>query len=118
MVPPTDAEVIDTAYLNTLESERAKTSWITTVVIDGKEVSFKLDTGAEVTMISDKTLKALGAKELQSSTKRLCGPDQRPIEVMGEFQPLSPTRSGHVFTLCLWLRNSSKTSLAYLQFRH
>jgi len=85
MVPPTDAEVIDTAYLNTLESERAKTSWITTVVIDGKEMSFKLDTGAEVTVISDKTLKALGAKELQSSTKRLCGPDQRPIEVMGEF---------------------------------
>ena len=39
MVSPTDAEVIGiVVYLNTLESERAKTSWITTV-IDGKEIS-------------------------------------------------------------------------------
>jgi len=35
--------------------------------------------------VSDKTLKALGAKELQSSTIILCGPDQRPIEVMVKF---------------------------------
>ena len=36
-------------------------------------------------VISDKALKSLRVKELQSSTKRLFGPDQRPIDVMGEF---------------------------------
>ena len=50
-----------------------------------QEVSFKMDTGAEVTVISDKSLDSLSVIELQSSTKRLCGPDRRPLAVMGEF---------------------------------
>ena len=45
---------------------------------------FKLDTGAEVTVISQEALQLVGVNELQSSTKRLCGPDNRPLEVLGE----------------------------------
>ena len=84
-LPPPNAEYCDTAYLNTVGSEDRKTSWNTTIMIDGQEMSFKIDTGAEVTVISDKALESLSVKELQSSTKRLCGPDRRPLAVMGEF---------------------------------
>ena len=44
-----------------------------------------MDTGTEVTVISDKSLDSLSVIELQSSTKRLCGPDRRLLAVMGEF---------------------------------
>ena len=52
--------------------------------IDGNLVPFKLDTGAEVTVISEETLNSIGREELQSSNKRLCGPDNRSLEVVGE----------------------------------
>ena len=46
---------------------------------------FKLDTGAEVTVVGEKVLHSLDSKkQLQTPTKRLCGPDQTPLEVLGE----------------------------------
>ena len=44
-------------------------TWNTTMLIDEQEGSFKIDTGAEVTVISDKSLDSLSVIELQSSTK-------------------------------------------------
>ena len=38
-----------------------------------------------MTVVSDKARKLLGVQELQSSSKRLCGPDRRPLDVVGEF---------------------------------
>lgn len=56
-----------TAYLNTVEDSNM--TWNTTMLIDEQEGSFKIDTGAEVTVISDKSLDSLSVIELQSSTK-------------------------------------------------
>ena len=38
-------------------------------------VTFKVDTGAEVTAISEDTLKTLGTLEVKEPTKKLCGPN-------------------------------------------
>ena len=74
----------DTSYLMPVTEGNSNTSWNTTVIVNGRQLPFKLDTGAEVTVTSDQALQLLNAKELQSSNKRLCGPDNRPLDVVGE----------------------------------
>ena len=78
--------VYDTSYLTAVAAGQSTISWTATVTLNGHEMAFKLDTGAEVTVISGNTLKTLGVedREVQSSYKRLCGPDNRPLEVVGE----------------------------------
>ena len=45
---------IDSAFLNTVSGDNS-VAWTDQVQLDGKDISFKLDTGAEVTVISTKT---------------------------------------------------------------
>ena len=45
---------------------------------------FKLDTRAEVTVVSESVLKSVDPDKLKQSSKRLCGPDQKPLSVLGE----------------------------------
>ena len=47
-----------------------------TININSQPVIFKLDTGAEVTAVTQKTLTKLGNVELKPATKSLCGPDK------------------------------------------
>ena len=54
-------------------------------MINGKVIPFKLDTGAEVTAISEKALQSIGKPTLEKSTKQLCGPDKKPLDVLGSF---------------------------------
>ena len=70
-------------FLDTSNSGQHKGCNIT-IHVEGKDVCFKLDTGAEVTVIGEKLMNSLDAKKLQSATKRLCGPDQTPLDVLGE----------------------------------
>ena len=49
--------------------------------INGQDAPFKLDTGAEVTVISEKVLASLSSPKLHRPTKRLCGPDWKPLDV-------------------------------------
>ena len=46
-------------------------------------MTFKLDTGAEVTAITESTSTKLGNAKLNPVTKSLCGPDRKPLEVTG-----------------------------------
>ena len=83
-VTATDTPVYDTSYLTTVTSPQLSSSWSVDISLNGCNMCFKLDTGAEVTVMSDKALESLENAELQSSSKRLCGPDNRPLEVLGE----------------------------------
>ena len=76
-------EYYDTLFLNTIDTGQ-KTMWNVTIQVEGNDVCFKLDTGAEVTVVGEKVLHSLNSKKLQTSIKRLCGPDQTPLEVLGE----------------------------------
>ena len=50
-----------------------------------KKVTFKIDTGAEVTAISKATWQSLGKPELQSPSKLLYGPAKKPLKNTGYF---------------------------------
>ena len=51
--------------------------------MNGKNVCFKIDTGAEVSAISTDVFEAIGRPNFQKSTKTLCGPDRSPLKVQG-----------------------------------
>ena len=77
-------EYYDTLFLDTIDSGQ-KNTWNVTIQVEGNDVCFKLDTGAEVTVVGENVLHSLDSKkQLQTPTKRLCGPDQTPLEVLGE----------------------------------
>ena len=48
-------------------------------------IKFKLDTGADVTVISTALSKSVGKNSLQSSKKTLLGPNQNKLPVVGQF---------------------------------
>ena len=73
----------DTLFLDTIDTGQ-KNMWTATIQVEGKDVCFKLDTGAEVTVVGGKVLHSLDSKKLQTPTKRLYGPDQTCLEVLGE----------------------------------
>ena len=73
----------DITFLNTIDSAEDNT-WNKTILVEGKQVCFKLDTGAEATVLSEEVMELLGVKQLKKPTKELCGPDQKPLEVLGE----------------------------------
>ena len=50
-----------------------------------KDVSFKLDTGAKVTVLSETAYRSLGKVKLQKPTTVLYGPAQQSLRVMGKF---------------------------------
>ena len=75
---------LDTAFLNTLE-DKTDTSWIVTIKLNGQNTVFKLDTGAEVSAITQETYRNLRIS-LSKSQKMLYGPSQTPLQVMGQFQ--------------------------------
>ena len=63
----------DSAFLDMLSDDN-QSVWTSKVSVNGKEIPFKLDTGAEVTAISKETWKVLGKPALQQSDKHLFGP--------------------------------------------
>ena len=73
----------DVAYLNTIDSDQGN-AWTCHINVNGHDVSFKIDTGAEVTVISDNITKSIGLHQLHPPSKKLHGPDNRPLEVIGE----------------------------------
>ena len=75
---------LDTAFVGTVSSKQ-QSPWTTTLLVEGKEVSFKLDTGAEVTAISEQTFQRLGGVRLLTATKVLYGPARHTLDVLGQF---------------------------------
>ena len=71
----------DVAFLDAGE----RNAWYAAITIDDKEVTFKLDTGAEVTAVSQETWQTLNRPTLQPSNRQLLGPARQSLEVMGCF---------------------------------
>ena len=74
---------LDSFFLNTVDGAQDSKSWTTQVSMNQVNLHFKLDTGAEVTAISEKAFKALGSPQVQQPTKKLCGPTNTPLKVKG-----------------------------------
>ena len=77
-----EAEDLDVSYLSTIGTDN-DSSWNATIQINGQSVVFKLESGAEVTAITESTLTKLGNVQLSPAAKSLCGPDRKPLKIMG-----------------------------------
>ncbi|CAC5408776.1 unnamed protein product [Mytilus coruscus] len=66
--------------------------WTTKLFIHKKEIDFKIDTGADVTVISDSDLKGINNTELLKANKRLSGPGNTNLNVVGKFQCMLETK--------------------------
>ena len=73
-------ETVDAALLDTMLSGR-ENAWFAKIVIEGKAVTFKLDTGTEVTAVTQETWRKLEEPLLQPSNRHLFGAAQQVLEV-------------------------------------
>ena len=66
--------------------ERTKENiWEVKVTVDNTVIKFKVDTGAEVTVISEAMWKTLNLSEpLQKPIFSLCGPGHTLLKILGE----------------------------------
>ena len=87
--PTTIAEVDspkpEMTFLDTV-SDCASTSWVTTVSMLNHPVKFKIDTVAAVSSITEETYFELKQPKLYQAKKKLSGPAQQNLEVLGVFQ--------------------------------
>ena len=77
----------DTAYLDAMGDSQQDT-WTAKIYVGSQEATFKIDTGAEVTAISEKLYKSLRSPALQKPNKLLKGPGQHPLQVVGQFEEM------------------------------
>ncbi|GBN10194.1 hypothetical protein AVEN_200656-1 [Araneus ventricosus] len=65
-----------------------KDKWRVNVLVDNKLLHFKVDTGADLTVISQKTFQSTwgNKKKLQASNKQICSPDENKLKVLGQLQ--------------------------------
>ena len=82
-VDSTEPNTLDAAFLDTVTTD-IQTTWTAKVLVGSKELVFKLDTGAEVTAISEEAFRSLGNVSLQKPSKVLYGPGEKPLDVIGE----------------------------------
>ena len=74
----------DTAFLDSTTTD-SKSAWYIELEIGDQATTFKMDTGAEVTAISEKTYKSLQSPPpLNPPDRILCGPAQKPLKVAGQ----------------------------------
>ena len=60
--------------------------WVVDLTLNGHPVQFKIDTGADATVIGETDYNEARDGPLQSSKTTLSGPSQTPLEVLGKFQ--------------------------------
>ena len=109
----TSIMLIQPTYLNTVESTK-ENIWEVKVTVDKTVIKFKVDTGAEVTVISEAMWKTMNLSEpLQKPSLSLCGPDHTPLKVLGEVL-LSLTYKGRCCTQPVYIvKNMTNNLLGY-----
>ena len=75
---------MDSAYLSTLTTKQ-KRAWFCNIQIGNWSLPFKVDTGAEVTAITESVYKDLTKIHLQKASKILHGPANQSLQVVGQF---------------------------------
>ena len=78
---------LDTTFLDTVTKKEGKSSksWFTDLLLEGQEISFKLDTGTEVTAISEQAYRSMKGTALEKPSKALYGPAHHALDVQGQF---------------------------------
>ena len=61
-------------------------TWRVKLRLCGQMLEFKIDTGAEVTAISDAAFRTLRESKLKSPKKTLYGPARTPLKMIGQLE--------------------------------
>ena len=80
-----DSEEDDGAFLGSVTSDKSS-AWTVRIRLEEEEFPFKMDTGAEVTVISEDTYDALQRPTLDKPSRVLYGPARQPLDVLGQFR--------------------------------
>ena len=80
-----DESNLDSAFLDTLTQNSPET-WRVKLKLANQTLEFKIDTGAEVTAISDAAFRALKGLKLDRPKKMLYGPARTLLKVIGQFE--------------------------------
>ena len=85
-----DESGLETAFLDAATMAEGETAWFAEILV-GKgrkgKVTFKLDTGAEVTAVSQETYQMFpNAPPLSTPQRTVCAPSRKPLQVLGECQ--------------------------------
>ena len=73
------------AFMGVIKQSRTSNPWSITLLVNGTPVNFKIDTGADVTVISDSIHQGIPHSTLQPPTKSLSGAASKNLEVSGQF---------------------------------
>ena len=79
----TTSELTVETFLGVVSSNEE--SWVCSLKLANREMSFKLNTGVEMTEISERAFKELQNITLQSPSKILCGPTHKALKMLGQF---------------------------------
>ena len=69
-------------------TERDSQPWMVKNLVNNEEIEFCIDTGAEVTAISECTHCVIGSPELQLLDRELKGPNDQRLHSTGQFEGL------------------------------
>ena len=82
----TTHDTSENAFLGAIRGDNdGDNPWVVALTLEGKPVTLYIDTGAEVTVISEKTWRGIGRPELTPSDRTLRGPDSHVIPTLGKF---------------------------------
>jgi len=81
--PIEDEEEEDDNFLGTISTQQ-QSQWLTELKVNGLLVTFKIDTGMEVSAISEGTFQQLQNVKIEKTTRKLYGPAMSPLTVLGQ----------------------------------
>ena len=82
----TGVDNYDSAFLGAVGQEGDRNDvWTITLSLEGKPVTLHIDTGAEVTVITERMWKRVGQPKMSTPDKTLRGPDSHTITTLGKF---------------------------------
>lgn len=81
-----EAEEEDVLFLGAVSTGKKPAKWKKTLKVNGKDLTFKLDTGAEATAISSAAYSEGLHGPLTKADIPLCGPSNEPLQVRGQFK--------------------------------
>ena len=73
------------AFLGVVTHNSEGNAWTIVISIDDKPIEFEIDTGAEVSVISQAAYRKIGSPTLRTSEKTLRGPSNHELSVKGQF---------------------------------
>ena len=80
-----EVEEEDTLFLGVVSTVNKLKTWKKTLKVNGHDITFKLDTGADATVIPATTYSKERHGPLTKATIPLCGPSNEPLKVRGQF---------------------------------